>query len=130
MRCIGFCTENVFHFLCVFKDGFYISWCFKNVSFLLFSSLQSASSSKSSSLETSSSDLEVIIEINSNWGHPSRVGVTEVQFFDLEGQRLTLQPSSLDVRNASESKGELANIVNARMKVPIHLFSLRKKYFS
>eukprot|EP00057_Strongylocentrotus_purpuratus_P022591 XP_011677065.1 PREDICTED: uncharacterized protein KIAA0556 [Strongylocentrotus purpuratus] len=77
---------------------------------------KSASSSKSSSLETSSSDLEVIIEINSNWGHPSRVGVTEVQFFDLEGQRLTLQPSSLDVRNASESKGELANIVNARMK--------------
>ncbi|XP_030841044.1 protein KIAA0556 [Strongylocentrotus purpuratus] len=77
---------------------------------------KSASSSKSSSLETSSSDLEVIIEINSNWGHPSRVGVTEVQFFDLEGQRLTLQPSGLDVRNASESKGELANIVNARMK--------------
>ncbi|XP_054763910.2 uncharacterized protein LOC129270575 [Lytechinus pictus] len=77
---------------------------------------KSASSSKSSSLEASSPDLEVVIEINSNWGHPSRVGVTEVQFFDLQGQRLTLQPSSIEARNAEESKGELANIINAKMK--------------
>ncbi|XP_041473507.1 katanin-interacting protein-like isoform X2 [Lytechinus variegatus] len=77
---------------------------------------KSASSSKSSSLEASSPVLEVVIEINSNWGHPSRVGVTEVQFFDLQGQRLTLQPSSIEARNAEESKGELANIINAKMK--------------
>ncbi|XP_072167978.1 katanin-interacting protein-like [Diadema setosum] len=78
---------------------------------------KSAASSKSSSLEDSSPDLlEVIVEVASNWGHPLRVGLTEVQFFDAEGQRITLQPTQVKVHNGDEHVGSLGNIVNGKMK--------------
>ncbi|KAJ7306069.1 hypothetical protein JRQ81_010435 [Phrynocephalus forsythii] len=51
------------------------------------------------------------LEIRSNWGHASRVGLTEVEFFDLQHRKLFVSPHDVDLRH-SDSPGELACLVN------------------
>nr|XP_015215697.1 PREDICTED: uncharacterized protein KIAA0556 homolog isoform X2 [Lepisosteus oculatus] len=59
--------------------------------------------------------LYVTMEILSNWGHCSEVGLTEVQFFCPRSQKLYVSPHDLDVRNAN-SPGELGALVDGKTK--------------
>ncbi|XP_072535348.1 katanin-interacting protein isoform X2 [Salminus brasiliensis] len=61
------------------------------------------------------STLYVTMEILSNWGHPGRVGLTEVQFFCRRNRRLYVSPHDLDIRNADQP-GNLAALVNGKTK--------------
>ncbi|XP_008839870.1 protein KIAA0556 homolog isoform X2 [Nannospalax galili] len=53
----------------------------------------------------------VTMEILSNWGNASWVGLTEVQFFDLNNTMLYVSPHDVDIRN-TESPGELGYLIN------------------
>ncbi|XP_008054429.2 protein KIAA0556 homolog [Carlito syrichta] len=52
----------------------------------------------------------VTMEILSNWGNPSWVGLSEVEFFDLNDTKLYVSPHDVDVRN-TEAPGELGHLV-------------------
>ncbi|XP_077979703.1 LOW QUALITY PROTEIN: protein KATNIP homolog [Glandiceps talaboti] len=58
----------------------------------------------------------IVIQLLSNWGHPTRIGLTEVQFFDKNGQKISIDDSEIDVVNAREEKGDVSNIVNGKSK--------------
>lgn len=64
------------------------------------------------------SSLYVTMEILSNWGHPSQVGLTEIQFFCPQNQKLFVSPHDLDIRN-TDQPGNLAALVNGKTKVHI-----------
>ncbi|KAM7148857.1 katanin-interacting protein isoform 1-T1 [Molossus nigricans] len=53
----------------------------------------------------------VTVEILSNWGSPSWVGLTEVEFFDLSNTKLYVSPHDVDVRN-TDAPGALGQLVN------------------
>ncbi|XP_029432496.1 protein KIAA0556 homolog isoform X2 [Rhinatrema bivittatum] len=57
----------------------------------------------------------VTMEILSNWGNSSSVGLTEVQFFDLRNQKIFVSPHDVDVRNA-DYPGDLNCLVNGKTK--------------
>ncbi|XP_072916930.1 katanin-interacting protein isoform X1 [Hemitrygon akajei] len=57
----------------------------------------------------------VSMEILSNWGNDHKVGLTEVQFFDLKQQKISVSPHDIDVRNAY-CPGNLDSLVNGRTK--------------
>ncbi|XP_051789759.1 katanin-interacting protein [Erpetoichthys calabaricus] len=59
--------------------------------------------------------LYVTMEILSNWGSPTTVGLTEVQFFGLNQQKLFVSPHDIDVRN-TDHPGELGVLVNGKTK--------------
>ncbi|XP_073669267.1 katanin-interacting protein isoform X2 [Paramisgurnus dabryanus] len=61
------------------------------------------------------SSLYVTMEILSNWGHPGQVGLTEVQFFCPQNQKLYVSPHDLDIRN-TEQPGNLTALVNGKTK--------------
>lgn len=62
--------------------------------------------------------LYVTMEILSNWGHSSQVGLTEIQFFCPQNQKLFVSPHDLDIRN-TEQPGNLDALVNGKTKVRI-----------
>ncbi|XP_042197206.1 katanin-interacting protein isoform X2 [Callorhinchus milii] len=57
----------------------------------------------------------VTMEILSNWGNSGKVGLTEVQFFDLKKQRISVSPHDVDIRNA-DYPGNLSCLVNGKTK--------------
>ncbi|KAM6423791.1 katanin-interacting protein isoform 3-T4 [Liasis olivaceus] len=59
----------------------------------------------------------ITIEILSNWGDATRVGLTEVEFFDLNFQRVFVSPHDVDIRHA-DPPGELGRLVNRSTNVP------------
>lgn len=58
------------------------------------------------------------MEILSNWGNASWVGLTEVQFFDLNNIKLYVSPHDVDIRNAV-LPGELGCLVNRDLVVSV-----------
>ncbi|XP_058013290.1 katanin-interacting protein isoform X3 [Ahaetulla prasina] len=62
----------------------------------------------------------ITIEILSNWGDMSRVGLTEVEFFDLNFERMFVSPHDVDIRHA-DPPGELSCLVNRSTNVPREL---------
>lgn len=58
----------------------------------------------------------VTMEILSNWGNASWVGLTEVQFFDLNDIKLYVSPHDVDIRNAV-LPGKLGCLVNRDLVV-------------
>lgn len=56
------------------------------------------------------------MEILSNWGNASWVGLTEVQFFDQNNIKLYVSPHDVDIRNAV-LPGELGCLVNRDLMV-------------
>ncbi|XP_054570524.1 katanin-interacting protein [Eptesicus fuscus] len=56
----------------------------------------------------------VTMEILSNWGSPSWVGLTEVEFFDLDNTKLYVSPHDVDIRNA-DTPGDLGQLVNRNL---------------
>ncbi|KAJ8245822.1 hypothetical protein GJAV_G00260670 [Gymnothorax javanicus] len=59
--------------------------------------------------------LYVTMEILSNWGSSSQVGLTEVQFFCRRNRKLYVSPHDLDVRN-TDRPGDLGVLVNGKAK--------------
>ncbi|MBN3276848.1 K0556 protein, partial [Polyodon spathula] len=57
----------------------------------------------------------VTLEILSNWGDCSRVGLTEVQFFSLKNHKLYVSIHDVDIRNADYS-GDLGALINGKTK--------------
>ncbi|XP_067911780.1 katanin-interacting protein isoform X4 [Heterodontus francisci] len=57
----------------------------------------------------------VSMEILSNWGNFDKVGLTEVQFFDLKHQKIFVSPHDIDIRNA-HTPGNLNSLVNGKTK--------------
>lgn len=62
--------------------------------------------------------LYVTMEILSNWGSSSQVGLTEVQFFCRRNGKLYVSPHDLDIRNA-DHPGNLGALVNGKAKVSL-----------
>ncbi|KAK2493665.1 hypothetical protein MC885_014564, partial [Smutsia gigantea] len=56
----------------------------------------------------------VTMEILSNWGNTSWVGLTEVEFFDLNDTKLYVSPHDVDIRNA-DTPGDLGHLVNRHL---------------
>ena len=61
--------------------------------------------------------IEVQLEILTNWGHPLRVGLTEVQAMTEDKMVLPILPSNIGVSGCDNEKGDLANLVNGKTKV-------------
>nr|XP_008121450.1 PREDICTED: protein KIAA0556 homolog isoform X4 [Anolis carolinensis] len=55
----------------------------------------------------------VTVEILSNWGDATRVGLTEVEFFDLHDGKLFVSPHDVDIRH-SDAPGDLTSLVNRK----------------
>ncbi|XP_067407303.1 katanin-interacting protein isoform X2 [Emydura macquarii macquarii] len=53
----------------------------------------------------------VTMEILSNWGNDVKVGLTEVEFFDLHTVKMFVSPHDVDIRN-TDSPGDLCCLVN------------------
>lgn len=60
----------------------------------------------------------ITIEILSNWGDMSRVGLTEVEFFDSNFERMFVSPHDVDIRHA-DPPGELSCLVNRSTNVSL-----------
>lgn len=58
----------------------------------------------------------VTMEILSNWGSASWVGLTEVEFFDLNNTKLYVSPHDVDIRN-TDMPGDLGLLVNRNLSV-------------
>ncbi|XP_043312023.1 katanin-interacting protein isoform X6 [Cervus canadensis] len=56
----------------------------------------------------------VTMEILSNWGSASWVGLTEVEFFDLNNRKLYVSPHDVDIRN-TDMPGDLGHLVNRNL---------------
>ncbi|XP_037669885.1 LOW QUALITY PROTEIN: katanin-interacting protein [Choloepus didactylus] len=56
----------------------------------------------------------VTVEILSNWGSALWVGLTEIEFFDLNDAKLYVSPHDVDVRNA-DTPGDLSCLVNRNL---------------
>ncbi|XP_053527604.1 katanin-interacting protein isoform X2 [Artibeus jamaicensis] len=56
----------------------------------------------------------VTMEILSTWGSASWVGLTEVEFFDLDNTKLYVSPHDVDVRN-TDTPGDLGLLVNRNL---------------
>lgn len=72
------------------------------------------------------SGVEVHVEILSNWGHPNKIGLTEVQFFDKEGKRLWLGSNRVQVLGTPDGvdPGNVGTLVNGKTKVECGVFLL------
>jgi hypothetical protein len=68
--------------------------------------------------QSGANSLSIQIGLLSNWGHESRIGLTEIQFFDLKKNRLEIDASLLRVEGAKNELGDVGYLVNNRFKVP------------
>ncbi|XP_048349805.1 katanin-interacting protein isoform X2 [Sphaerodactylus townsendi] len=58
----------------------------------------------------------ITLEIHSNWGSPLRVGLAEVEFFDLHNGKVFVSPHDVDIRH-TDSPGDLCCLVNRNLHV-------------
>uniref|UniRef100_A0A8D2JJG4 KIAA0556 n=1 Tax=Varanus komodoensis TaxID=61221 RepID=A0A8D2JJG4_VARKO len=58
----------------------------------------------------------ITLEVLSNWGSPARVGLAEVEFYDLHDRKVFVSPHDVDIRHA-EAPGELWRLVNRGLNV-------------
>ncbi|XP_022794557.1 protein KIAA0556-like [Stylophora pistillata] len=60
--------------------------------------------------------LDVYFEIISNWGNSSYVGLTEIQFFDLEGNMIPYDEHNVSLSGHVGDGGVLGNLTNGKTK--------------
>lgn len=65
----------------------------------------------------------ITLEILSNWGHATRVGLTEVEFFDLQHRKVFVSPHDVDIRHA-DSPRDLGCLVNRHLHVSLAVLRL------
>ena len=62
-------------------------------------------------------DVDIRLEILSNWGHASRVGLTEIQLLQSSGALLPVPTSGVSVRGAHAQSGPPSVLFNGKAKV-------------
>ena len=72
--------------------------------------------------------IEVHIEIKSNWGHPMRLGLTEIQLYDGNHSLLQVAPSDVTVFGAEECKGTIDVLFNGKFKVTFRNLAHHNKF--
>ncbi|XP_074648255.1 katanin-interacting protein-like isoform X2 [Tubulanus polymorphus] len=60
--------------------------------------------------------IEVNMKVISNWGHPKRLGLTEIQFIDMDNRRLQIKPEDIIVYGAIDSNGDIGSLINGKFK--------------
>ncbi|XP_076331962.1 katanin-interacting protein-like isoform X2 [Tachypleus tridentatus] len=58
----------------------------------------------------------VYLELLGNWGHPNRIGLTEVQFYDSSGSLLSLKPVDVSIEGDEDISVRVRNLVNGKTK--------------
>ncbi|XP_064178298.1 katanin-interacting protein isoform X3 [Anguilla rostrata] len=86
-----------------------------NVDFPEISKTSSGKPARSRASAEVTAALYVTMEILSNWGSSSLVGLTEVQFFCRRNRKLYVSPHDLDIRN-TDHPGNLGALVNGKAK--------------
>ncbi|XP_036388651.1 katanin-interacting protein isoform X1 [Megalops cyprinoides] len=86
-----------------------------NVDFPQIAKIRSGKPSRARASAEVTATLYVTMEILSNWGNSSHVGLTEMQFFCLRNRKLYVSPHDLDIRNA-DHPGNLGALVNGKAK--------------
>ena len=69
----------------------------------------------------SKSTIEVRLTILSNWGHADRVGLTEIQFYDLSRKKIEVRPADVKVHGAVNVRSEIDVLFNGKFKVICNL---------
>lgn len=59
---------------------------------------------------------DVYFEILTNWGNPQFVGLTEMQFFDLDGNTIPYGSEHVDISGHMGERGDLGNLANGKTK--------------
>ena len=57
------------------------------------------------------------LQLLSNWGHPKRIGLTEIQFFDTNKNRIEVNTSCSQTFQSVAPRGEFSNLFNGKCKV-------------
>ena len=65
----------------------------------------------------SAQSIKICLCIFSNWGHPGRVGLTEIQLFDLDQRKIEVQSEDVLVQGAHNITGDLESLFNGKYKV-------------
>ena len=77
----------------------------------------SSARSKSAKFLFQSGGVEIRLKIMSNWGHPSRVGLTEIQLLHASGSLLPVPSTGVTVLGGHSQSGSPAVLFNGRAKV-------------
>lgn len=59
---------------------------------------------------------DVYFEILSNWGNPDNVGLTEIQFFDLDSNLISYESQNVSISGHVGEEGDLGNLANGKTK--------------
>ncbi|XP_078346621.1 katanin-interacting protein-like isoform X3 [Oculina patagonica] len=60
--------------------------------------------------------IDVYFEILTNWGNPKYLGLTEIQFFDLEGSLIPYDEQHVNISGHVGEEGALGNLANGKTK--------------
>ncbi|KAK6170887.1 hypothetical protein SNE40_019176 [Patella caerulea] len=66
--------------------------------------------------QTNDSDIEVNIEILSNWGHPSRLGLTEIQFYNQDKQLIPVNCNDVTIHGGNKTHASIDVLFNGKAK--------------
>lgn len=70
--------------------------------------------------------IEVNFELTSNWGHKNLIGLTEIQFYDMDRQLIPVRKEEVTVHGAGEQQGSIDVLFNGKTKVNSQLTSETK----
>ncbi|XP_078316471.1 katanin-interacting protein-like isoform X4 [Crassostrea virginica] len=60
--------------------------------------------------------IEVNFELTSNWGHKNLIGLTEIQFYDMDRQLIPVRKEEVTVHGAGEQQGSIDVLFNGKTK--------------
>lgn len=65
----------------------------------------------------SENSIEVNFELTSNWGHKNLIGLTEIQFYDMDRQVIPVRKEEVSVHGAGQQQGPIDVLFNGKTKV-------------
>lgn len=68
----------------------------------------------------SENSIEVNFELTSNWGHKNLIGLTEIQFYDMDRQVIPVR-KEVTVHGAGQQQGPIDVLFNGKTKVKSHV---------
>lgn len=64
----------------------------------------------------SENSIEVNFELTSNWGHKNLIGLTEIQFYDMDRQVIPVRKEEVTVHGAGQQQGPIDVLFNGKTK--------------
>nr|XP_034314743.1 protein KIAA0556 isoform X5 [Crassostrea gigas] len=64
----------------------------------------------------SENSIEVNFELTSNWGHKNLIGLTEIQFYDMDRQVIPVRKEEVSVHGAGQQQGPIDVLFNGKTK--------------